>query len=417
MYKKSTVREVQVFYAHDGPMFTLFTMKGTTMKRGQTLPSFSSATLLIAATALVTACGTGTSDRAVRKLQGPNGSITYVSSYNSPNVIEKIIGSNELTPVLEDGANIPAKYRPLIDAFGKISMGCTATHIGNGLVITAGHCFEAPEKRINNKPCDKVTVDWGYRKDKAPYLKSKCTMILAAELNDSRDYAIFRVDVAPTAKVDVDLSAKPKFGSSITIFGHPQLRPLEWSQTCTVENTSNGGWGEDEFSHQCDTEPGNSGSTIIDDTTLKVIGIHDGGRVPWNYGTFILNTPILEFVGGGSTPTNPNPAPAPVPPTQPGDSVRNLPSRSYGPFLNNDSRTLAEFGTELGRQITFTLDINTEPNADYVRVIDGEGKGMVLSGRQSRVFTKIALPVKIKFESDDSIKSKRVSIQKVVAFN
>jgi V8-like Glu-specific endopeptidase len=421
LYKKSIVREVQVCSAHEGLTFTLFTMKGTTMKRGHKSQSSFRASLLIAATGLVTACGTGTSDRAVRKLQGPNGTITYVSSYNSPDVIEKIIGSNELTPVLKDGANIPEKYRPLIDAFGKISMGCSATHIGNGLVITAGHCFEAPEKRINNKPCDNVTVDWGYRKDKAPYLKSKCTMVLAAELNDSRDYAIFKVDVAPTAKVEIDLTAKPKFGSTVTIFGHPQLRPLEWSQTCTVENASNGGWGVDEFSHQCDTEPGNSGSTIIDDTTLKIIGIHDGGRAPWNYGTYILNTPILEFVGGGSTPTNPNPAPAPapapVPPSQPGNSMRTLPSRSFGPFLNNDERTLVEFGTDLGRQISFTLTINTEPNADYVRVVDGEGRGIVLSGRQSRVFSKVALPVSIKFNSDDSVVSRRVSVQKVVAYN
>lgn len=383
------------------------------MTRGQLKISAYSASF-IAASALVTACGTAGTDRAVRRVEGPNGPLTYVSSYNSPDVIEKIIGSNELTPVLQDGANIPEKYRPMIDAFGKISMGCTATHIGNGLVITAGHCFEAPEKRINNKPCDKITVDWGYRRDKAPYLKSKCLVVLAAELNDNRDYAIFKVDNPPPVSVEVDLTARSKEGSKITIFGHPQLRPLEWSQVCTVENSSNGSWGSDQFSHQCDTEPGNSGSTVIDDTTLKVIGIHDGGRVPWNYATFIVDTPIREFIGGGSTPTNP--VPAPVPPTQPGDSVRNLPSQSFGPFLNDETRTLAQFGTEFGRQISFSLEVDTELNADFVRVVDGRGRSALISGKKTRNFSKLELPVTVSFAADYSIVSKRVSIQKIVAY-
>lgn len=390
------------------------------MTRGQLNQILAGSPLIVAA-ALMTACGTGQTDRAVRKSQGPNGLLTYVSSYNSPDVIEKIIGSNELTPVLQDGANIPAKYRPLVDAFGKISMGCTATHIGKGLVITAGHCFEAPEKRVNNQPCDKVTVDWGFRKDKAAYLKSKCVVILAAELNDDRDYAIFKVDNIPPVALEVDLTARPKTGTPVTIFGHPQLRPLEWSQTCTLENGSNGGWGSDAFSHQCDTEPGNSGSTVLDDSSLKIIGIHDGGRVPWNYATYIVNTPIREFIGDASTPTNPNPAPgpvpAPVPPTQPGDQVRNLPSRSFGPFFHNDTRTLADFGTDLGKRISFMLDINTEPNADYVRVTDGTGRSVVFSGRQSRSFNQLTLPVRVSFSSDDSITSKRVSVRKIVAYN
>jgi hypothetical protein len=394
-------------------------MKGTFMTRGNH-SKISVGLTLVATTVVVAACGTGLSDRAVRTMEGPNGQITYVSSYNSPDVIEKIIGSNELLPVLNDGANIPEKYRPLIDAFGKISMGCTATHVGNGLVITAGHCFEAPEKRINNKPCAGITVDWGYRKDKAPYLRSKCTMILAAELNDDRDYAIFKVDVAPTASVEIDLSARPKTGSTITIFGHPQLRPLEWSQTCTLESASNGNWGRYEFSHQCDTEPGNSGSVVIDDQSLKIIGIHDGGRIPWNYGTFVLDTPIQEFVGdgGSSTPTNPNPAPvpAPLPPDLPSDTVTQLPARSFGPFLNNEVRTLAQFGTELGQYISFNLDVNTEPNSDFVRILDGNGKTTYYSGRQTHTLEKLALPVRVSFRSDESIRSKKVALRRVVAY-
>jgi hypothetical protein len=241
------------------------------------------------------ACGAATSKPSVSTIYTANGPVTYAHPAHDSTVLEKIIGTNDLEPVLQNGANIPSKYSTLIDAFGLISMGCTATHIGNGLVLTAGHCFNGPAKRGSQADCSKWVIQWGLRKDATPYLVSRCKEILAYELNDDRDYAIFTVDNAPSAYVEVDLTEKPANGAVITIFGHPQARPLEWSKTCVVEPGSKGKWGADEFSHQCDTEPGNSGSTIIDDTTLKVVGIHDGGRAPWNYGTYLLSTPIAEY--------------------------------------------------------------------------------------------------------------------------
>lgn len=385
--------------------FTLFMEKGNNMKRAQTASFIVGASLVAAAVAL-TACGTETTDRSIRRVNGPNGPLTYVSSFVSPEQIEKIIGENELTPVINDGANIPEKYHPLIDAFGKVSMGCSATHIGDGLVISAGHCFEAPERRINNKPCAGVTVDWGFRKDKSPYLKSNCVTVLAAELNDDRDYAIFKVDVAPTAKVEVDLSVRPKVGTALTIFGHPQLRPLEWSKTCTLEDATRGGWGADAFSHQCDTEPGNSGSSVIDDTTLKIIGIHDGGRVPWNYATFITDTPVREFLGG-STPT-----PAPTP----GDSVVKLPNQLFGPFRNNQKTVLTTFGRELGAYITFDMLIDLDEGRDFVSVAYGDRQRVELSGIKRRKFDRLQLPVTVSFRSNSFIRSSDVILQNIKVF-
>jgi hypothetical protein len=241
------------------------------------------------------ACGAVSSERMTSTVNTANGPVTFTHPANDSSFIEKIIGTNELTPVLQNGANIPAKYGPLVDAFGLISMGCTATHIGNGLALTAGHCFNAPAKQGKLADCSKWNVKWGLRKDAEPYLVTKCKTILAYELNNDRDYAIFTVEEVPSALVEVDLSAPAPIGAPITIFGHPQARPLEWSQTCTVEDAAKGKWGKSEFSHQCDTEPGNSGSTVIDDNSLKVIGIHDGGRAPWNYATVLLETPIKQF--------------------------------------------------------------------------------------------------------------------------
>jgi V8-like Glu-specific endopeptidase len=214
----------------------------------------------------------------------------------------KIIGTNDLVPVLQDGANIPVKYAGLVDGFGRLSNGCTATHIGNGLAITAGHCFNSPSTRKDNSPCSTYSVAWGFRKDDAAYLTSKCQVILAGEQSRNRDYAIFVVRPIPPVTVAIDWKARPAVNTPITIFSHPRSRPLEWSQLCSVQPNTNGGWGSDMFSHQCDTEPGSSGASVLDDATLKVIGIHDGGIVPWNYATFFADTPIDEFVNGYNVP-------------------------------------------------------------------------------------------------------------------
>jgi V8-like Glu-specific endopeptidase len=208
----------------------------------------------------------------------------------------KVIGTNDLVPVVNDGANIPSKYAPLIDAFGLLKMGCTATHIGDGIAVTAGHCFNAPSQRKDKVPCSGITVRWGLRKDKAAYMTSTCSIILAEQTNSDRDYAIFRVDPVPPVHIDVDHAARPPVDTPITIFGHPQGRPLEWSNTCLLKPASSGGWGLDHFSHQCDTEPGSSGSSVLDDVSLKVIGIHDGGTTKWNYATYLADTPIAELL-------------------------------------------------------------------------------------------------------------------------
>lgn len=188
-------------------------------------------------------------------------------------------------------------FAKFIDAFGKISPGCTATHIGNGIVLTAGHCFSAPSFEATNLACDETEIQWGIRGSTEPYLTSKCIRILSMTDNKESDYAILKVDPAPETFIEVDLSSRPEIDTDITIFGHPMQRPLEWSGYCKVRpNTHSPHAGEKEFCHQCDTEPGNSGSTILAVNSLKVVGIHNGGISPWNYATYIIDTPVMNYL-------------------------------------------------------------------------------------------------------------------------
>lgn len=218
----------------------------------------------------------------------------------------KIIGANELKPVAKDSSNLPENLRSLIGAFGMLEVGCTVTHIGDGLVLTAGHCIpqdKAPVGECLAKTFPKMTVRWNYVGDDAQTSQSNCVKLVATELSASLDFAILEVDNPPTMKLNVELNQRPVPGSQITILGYPRKRPLEWSGFCTVavlpadtfkdvseENR------KDFFAHQCDTEPGQSGATVIDTKTLQVIGIHHGGIDPWNSATWTPASGVAKAI-------------------------------------------------------------------------------------------------------------------------
>lgn len=335
-----------------------------------------------------------------------DGPVTFLSfSAEARNDSSKIIGTNDLIVVRNDGAALPEVLRPLIDSFGRMSMGCTGTHIGNGLVAAAGHCFNARADMQTDVACGSTSIEWGYRADKPAYLVSKCTRIAAMQWNDDVDYAYFYVDQVPPVAAELDLSARPAVGTRLTIFGHPMRRPLEWSQYCTLQPSSEGGWGAGQFSHQCDTEGGNSGSAILNGDTGKIIGIHDGGLVPWNYGTYLLDTPILSVLGqdgGGDDDGDGDDGDADTPPKE----------LSFGPFDNNEDLVLVTLG-KAGEKVSFKVDSDTELGWDYVITTDAQGKTYRQSGKSVRsygVATALTAPVKVRFVSDSSIKSASVRV-------
>lgn len=205
-----------------------------------------------------------------------------------------VLGKKDFVVVGPEGANIPARYRPLLDAFGLLTDRCSVTHIGEGLAITAGHCFFKDRREATRDlPCPASdTVAWGYRSAKAPYLRSTCTAIVAAEYTANRDYAIFRVDPAPPAKIAVDVATRPPPGTRLTLFGHPSGRPLEWSKTCAlIEQVGSS------LLHGCDTEGVSSGSAVLQDSALAIVGIHDGSDTTSNRGTYLVDTPLGEILG------------------------------------------------------------------------------------------------------------------------
>ena len=208
----------------------------------------------------------------------------------------QVIGDDNRIKVKKDGSNVDTNLRGYLDAFGIVSLGqgvCSGTHIGNGYVLTAGHCIipEGQTGTVTNKDCNNIKVYWGYRGSPdtgspkpVVSLISQCTGVVYAELDKDRDFAIFKVDRAPSVALPISKSgASAAGGTKLTIFGYPQGRPLEWSQYCqlvTIPTPST------RFAHQCDTEPGNSGSSVLAINSSGVpfvVGIHDAGMGSENY--------------------------------------------------------------------------------------------------------------------------------------
>lgn len=215
--------------------------------------------------------------------------------------IEKIIGNNDLVSVEADASNIPFKYRKLVNAFGKMNIGCTATHLGQGYVITAGHCVDVTEGLIKNQECSiDYDVEWGFRGDAKPYMYSKCQKVIIAERNFNTDYALIKVYPVPPFSVGIDLEKIPEQSTITTIFSHPEEGPLAWSKTCRIKKTQAPYISNELIHHVCDTNPGSSGAAIISTSTLKIVGIHSGGfamdGVGFNYGSYVMKTQLPEIL-------------------------------------------------------------------------------------------------------------------------
>lgn len=229
--------------------------------------------------------------------------MTVSWTVNADNDIEKIIGKNDLIPVNAEATNVPVKFRKLVDAFGKLGMGCTATHIGDGYVLTAGHCFWADAKPMENMNCPGAEneIQWGYRTGKKPYLVSKCEKIIIAQRTEKMDYALLKVSPVPPVSIKADWQKRARVGDKVTIFSHPDELPLQWSQWCRIQKRQDDYFDPALIHHICDTNPGSSGATIINFYTLSVVGIHDGGRSDGNggglnYGTYIYDTPLRKIL-------------------------------------------------------------------------------------------------------------------------
>jgi subtilisin family serine protease len=209
----------------------------------------------------------------------------------------KIIGEDDLITVRSDNSNIPEKFRDLVEAIGWTNYGCTVTHIGNGYALTAGHCFEATAQLQRDKGCSYAHVEWGYRQGKNPSLRSDCEKIVALQ-NDlgESDFAILKMKTYPSAVAVLKKDDRIYPRQMMTIFSHPNGQPLRWSQYCFVSGDHDLQVAPGLLEYTCDTDGGSSGAVLLDAETAQVAGIHKGGFPQTNYGSHLLQSPLMTIL-------------------------------------------------------------------------------------------------------------------------
>ena len=237
-------------------------------------------------------------------------------------------GTSGSEVVKPDGSNLPMNLRPLRGAIAKVKHivsfdgapgACTGTHVGNGLVLTAGHCFRRDWEtgmvyrrtpREDDGPFARISVEFEDG-------KSFTATMLDWALTMQEDYAVLRLEgnELPSASIPIrKTSAAPSYGTKLTMLSYPDGRRREgrelvdettmiWSKYCTYDDA--GGEVDDfhmvdvdhgRFAHQCQSAPGSSGAVLIDATTLEVVGIHNGYLNEANYGMQIANVPWKQYV-------------------------------------------------------------------------------------------------------------------------
>lgn len=206
----------------------------------------------------------------------------------------RIIASNNNTVVLNAlAANAPGALRAAVEATGRLNYGCTVTHIGSGVVITAGHCFAAPPTPTENQTCQGLEVQWGAFVETGPV--SKCVRILAMQDNPAigMDFALFVVDKPPRTFVSMDATTPLRVNQQLTVLSYPEsVSTLVWSRHCAIGSPGVPVLSRYYIHHQCDTLPGSSGAGMLDATSIKLVAIHNGGNGAWNYGTILARIPV-----------------------------------------------------------------------------------------------------------------------------
>ena len=189
-----------------------------------------------------------------------------------------IIGSNDLEYYTDDNK--------ISRSIGKMALGCTVTHVGEGIVITAGHCIKS-----TNCSSSSYNVTWGYTNDnRSGNSTSKCVEVLAHEFSNSRDYALLKYDNTPEEFLPLNGKDRPQYGDKVTIFSHPEGVPLAWSGWCSHEGEHSG----KRFEYRCSTKGGSSGAAVLNED-LEIVGVHNQGSAFYgvNAGTYVIDIPEL----------------------------------------------------------------------------------------------------------------------------
>lgn len=315
---------------------------------------------------------------------------------NKTSRASSIIGQNSMK-LIDHNSNLNEKLKANLPGIGKMTGGCTAFHLGHGIVATAGHCLTIQTPSLEDDSCHTVDIAWGETADNQTKQRSRCMKVLEHQLDDNADYALIVVDPAPEASIEIQADVRAQgFAEQALVIGFPKDKTLSFSDPCSTS------WSDTEadnriFHHRCDTLPGNSGSPVLDVESARVIGIHNGDADNQeNYASFLPDAEELIKIAESSEQKDDRPV-----------------QLHFGPFADRLNKNLVNFSTKTSAAVSFDLSFDVEDGYDKLVIVDGRGHTMEFTGHQQKHFEKLVTPVSVVVITDYSGPSQSVQISSI----
>jgi hypothetical protein len=169
---------------------------------------------------------------------------------------------------------------------------CSGALIAPDLVLTAGHCIH------DDKICQKTKFVFDYtlthggdRMDsvKAENVFDCKEVVYSTDQRGGTDFAIIRLEREATGRTPLALSEKPVvYDDKLMMIGHPAGYPTKFTFNGEVRSLLN-----DHFMVvELDALAGNSGSSVLDQTTHQVVGVLVRGEADYDYQNGCLQSKV-----------------------------------------------------------------------------------------------------------------------------
>lgn len=168
---------------------------------------------------------------------------------------------------------------------------CIATHLGNGLMMTAGHCF------LGAYDCNNARVLW----ENESYA-SRCQYIIYSQVSESyskgqelfNDLTLFQVDrfpqaslsAAPVSAQDLSTTSSPREESSVAISAESPAKQDVRLQTSFCKTLFGPATTiflqpkpSDSAKHDCALGNIRSGAPLLQEKTWQILAIHQGAAI------------------------------------------------------------------------------------------------------------------------------------------
>lgn len=207
---------------------------------------------------------------------------------------ESLCGSDDTQDAVCYKSRYPKEYQTSLAVARLLINGdtlCTAWRVGpDNRMFTNNHCIASTADAQNTEVWFNYQCTTCGGQDVGPIVKVPADRVLRTD--HTLDYTLFTVSnfaaIQQFGYLNLDVR-QPTAGEQVYIPQHPEGEPTRLAITsdsdaggnCVIDQGVVDGYGSGtDTSYRCDTEPGSSGSPVIERSTHEVIALHHFGGCP-----------------------------------------------------------------------------------------------------------------------------------------